>query len=583
MELEFYFPKTKSKHRCIPTTGKVYPSKGGTIRYGVQATMNGSKSLPKYINEEEFNRLGFSAETFEASVSVGEKQVHSRKGYDIDNELSGFSNMEVGDIDFEDYEDEIIESVEDEIIESIRESVDGYSEVLQDGDMDSGSVNVDTELEITVPISGDIDYEWTANKNYDDDEGKWNAETFDIEELFSESNGKVNLTIKEMELLRAIENNYKLNEWDDEMMMGSLYHDEWNMTVYRGVMSSLAQKGIIEIGEPEKIGGKVVANWVFVNPKYIVGQEYDMEIDWNMFECKELMKEYGVEPEQIFQILDRVNPQAFSQQMDAETFESDKEYLSRKEDVAGLDDYERYQLYDEGRMTCDECGADDKTVGFVEEGYKLCEPCDREWMAKQGYEAETFESSSNNCPICKGDIHGDMSMIGEEIVPDICGKCDVYVMPQGSDFKVSCMECGFGDIYGSATPCEECESIEEKIKTVNKGAETFDAESGQMCEVCFGNDDMPYDSDHFTECRRCGKSVCIDCEGEMEHHPEWSKVCAECSNVLDNVHDYGAETFESQNSNMKLALGLTGLGIGLALWKGKELLSLWDRIKEKME
>jgi len=168
----------------------------------------------------------------------------------------------------------------------------------------------------------------------------------------------------------------------------------------------------------------------------------------------------------------------------------------------------------------------------------------------------------------------------------------------------------------------------------------------------------------------------------MEHHPEWSKVCAECSNVLDNVHDYGAETFnaeeemcqmcgekadgmidekfaichdcdtsfgsferskgfkkfgaeikydgakrylrglsgrfegannegffpaeeedfedmvvdeisehteleaetfESQNSNMKLALGLTGLGIGLALWKGKELLSLWDRIKEKME
>jgi len=115
------------------------------------------------------------------------------------------------------------------------------------------------------------------------------------------------------------------------------------------------------------------------------------------------------------------------------------------------------------------------------------------------------------------------------------------------------------------------------------GAETFGAESGQMCEVCFGNDDMPYDSDHFTECRRCGKSVCIDCEGEMEHHPEWSKVCAECSNVLDNVHDYGAETFESQNSNMKLALGLTGLGIGLALWKGKELLSLWDRIKEKME
>ena len=349
--------------------------------------------------------------------------------------------------------------------------------------------------------------------------------------FFSESNGKVNLTIKEMELLRAIDNNHKGNHWgvDEDEMQAFIYHDEWNMTVYRGVMSSLAKKGIIEIGEPEKGGRQVVSNWVVVNPKYTVGQDFDMEIDWNIFECKELMKEFGVEPEQIFQILDRVNPQAFSQQM---------------------------------------------------------------------------------------------------------------------------------------------------------GAETFGAESGQMCEVCFGNDDMPYDSDHFTECRRCGKSVCIDCEGEMEHHPEWSKVCAECSNVLDNVHDYGAETFnaeeemcqmcgekadgmidekfaichdcdtsfgsferskgfkkfgaeikydgakrylrglsgrfegannegffpaeeedfedmvvdeisehteleaetfESQNSNMKLALGLTGLGIGLALWKGKELLSLWDRIKEKME
>ena len=41
-------------------------------------------------------------------------------------------------------------------------------------------------------------------------------------------------------------------------------------------------------------------------------------------------------------------------------------------------------------------------------------------------------------------------------------------------------------------------------------AESFSAESGQMCGVCFGNDDLPYDSDHFTDCRRCGKSVCID-------------------------------------------------------------------------
>jgi hypothetical protein len=84
-----------------------------------------------------------------------------------------------------------------------------------------------------------------------------------------------------------------------------------------------------------------------------------------------------------------------------------------------------------------------------------------------------LNAESDNCPICKGDIYGDMSMIGEEIVPDICGDCDIYVMPQGSDFKVRCIECGYGDIYGSRTPCEECESIADKIEVVNN--ETFEA------------------------------------------------------------------------------------------------------------
>ena len=69
---------------------------------------------------------------------------------------------------------------------------------------------------------------------------------------------KTNLTLKEMGLLRGIENDYKGNLWEDweGRMSASLYHDEWDMKVYRGVMSSLAKKGIIEIGEPEKGGRK---------------------------------------------------------------------------------------------------------------------------------------------------------------------------------------------------------------------------------------------------------------------------------------------------------------------------------------
>ena len=108
---------------------------------------------------------------------------------------------------------------------------------------------------------------------------------------------------------------------------------------------------------------------------------------------------------------------------------------------------------------------------------------------------------------------------------------------------------------------------EQEIMNENPSVEVnYGAESGQMCEVCFGNDDLPYDSDHFTECRRCGKSVCMDCDGEMQSHPDWFKVCGECSDVLDNVHDYGGEDMSLKDS-AKLGFGVGAglLGFNVAL------------------
>lgn len=123
-----------------------------------------------YESETDYSRI------YEASVNVGEKRIMSRKDYDIDNELSGFSNLDYT-IDLDDHEDEITDSVEDTIIDAIRESVD-ENLPISDGDSGSGSVSVDTEIEISVPISGDIDYEWDATINHEDDEHDedWNAE-----------------------------------------------------------------------------------------------------------------------------------------------------------------------------------------------------------------------------------------------------------------------------------------------------------------------------------------------------------------------------------------------------------------------
>ena len=63
----------------------------------------GRRDYIPYESETDYSRI------YEASVNVG-KRIMSRKDYDIDNELSGFSNMDYTDLD--DHEDEIAESVE---------------------------------------------------------------------------------------------------------------------------------------------------------------------------------------------------------------------------------------------------------------------------------------------------------------------------------------------------------------------------------------------------------------------------------------------------------------------------------------
>jgi len=153
-----------------------------------------------------------------------------------------------------------------------------------------------------------------------------------------------------------------------------------------------------------------------------------------------------------------------------------------------------------------------------------------------------LNAESDNCPICKGDIYGDMSMIGEEIVPDICGDCDIYVMPQGSDFKVRCMECGYGDIYGSRTPCEECESIADKMEAVNNrmNAETFESE-GILCKDCpMAGRHVVIRKDHTDE---DGNLMCPFCHSNKNFNniPETTYLLHG-----GNREDLNAETFESE-------------------------------------
>ena len=219
-------------------------------------------------------------------------------------------------------------------------------------------------------------------------------------------------------------------------------------------------------------------------------------------------------------------------------------------------------------------------------------------------DAETFKAE-HSCPICKGEVYGNMSMIGEEIIPDICGDCDIYIMPQG----ISCIECGFGDTYGSATPCESCEPIAEKMKMVNMDAETYDADEGYVqigtmqstpADGYNGYMKMMRDARSLVEIgnmtglnQKLGEAYqdetgrwflpILQKNAETVGNPSPSSPLEETPATVPSPAEPTNENFEAESKNTKMVLGITALGIGLAFWKGKDLLSLWDRIKEKMD
>lgn len=555
MELEFYFPKTKSKHKCVPTTGKVYPSKGGTVRYGVQATMNGSKSLPKYIKEEEFNRLGFGAETYDAEIGYDGAKSYAKA---IDSKFEGANDEGFFPADEEDFKDMVVEEIEEHIdFEDWQErNAESFEATSGSGQISHNPIDVVKQRPAIMRHDHAFThYDWNTG-NYDlTDEQEDELEERIREEISSEPNeGHMELEIEDV-----------AEDDDGEFITANV--DAYTNYGEGRFYGFDAESKINEVDPVDKM------NEMVKNLSDVAYNEFCYRFDIDPEDAQEMSWFIGDHYD---------SPKVISwleENHDKFNAETDKEYLREKERVAGLDKEERYELYDENKLECDECGAVNKTVGYVEEGYKLCQPCDREMMAKQGYDAEMaslseivfednvgkkytthsdydhslindmvsdedlvpMDAESKNCPVCKGEVHGDMSMIGEETVADICGDCDIYIMPQENDYpRVSCIKCGFGDPYGSATTCMNCDAIKNEMEFINMGAETV------------GN-------------------------------PSPSSPLEEVPATVPSPAEPTNENFEAESKNTKMVLGITALGIGLAFWKGKDLLSLWDRIKEKME
>jgi hypothetical protein len=182
----FFIPETLEFEVGVPTTNStifdsanpsqeftltptaIYDTPEGLLNW--RQEMDALKGKPLKAAETDFMK---------AEVDMPEKQIQSRKDYDIDNEVD-IDDLEVGDIDLSPIEDEIVQQLNEEIVDAIKDSVDGELP-LEDGETGSDSVDISTDITLgmDVPIEGTVSFDWTANENYEENpvDDDWAAET----------------------------------------------------------------------------------------------------------------------------------------------------------------------------------------------------------------------------------------------------------------------------------------------------------------------------------------------------------------------------------------------------------------------
>tara|TARA_R110000824_G_scaffold143003_3_gene310398 strand:+ start:1574 stop:3562 length:1989 start_codon:yes stop_codon:yes gene_type:complete len=192
-------------------------------------------------------------------------------------------------------------------------------------------------------------------------------------ESFAAEASKLNLTVKELLLLIAVNKDWNNNDWDmiEGKMYGNFWHDEWDMKKMRGVISSLVKKGVISAMEDSV--NNINITLIIVNNKFTTGvDDCEGSINWNMFECKKIPSHMdmngfvewagGLPNTMISGMME-------SSAYGAESFATENGHLSRC-------------------LSYKTCG------GYADEGLSLCWPCQNLVAdAKQSYSADTSKGN----------------------------------------------------------------------------------------------------------------------------------------------------------------------------------------------
>lgn len=93
------------------------------------------------------------------------------------------------------------------------------------------------------------------------------------------------ITNLEKQIIEALEYGDFANE-SEAGLYGYIHHDEWNMNVYRGVMSSLSKKGIVSWSGTEYVNDHpdLGCNWGYILPKWTIIENDMARMNWELFE-----------------------------------------------------------------------------------------------------------------------------------------------------------------------------------------------------------------------------------------------------------------------------------------------------------
>jgi hypothetical protein len=96
---------------------------------------------------------------------------------------------------------------------------------------------------------------------------------------------KIRITPLEKQIIEALEYSDFANE-SEPGLYGYIFHEEWNMNSFRGVMSSLAKKQIISWAQPEYVNDNpnMGITWGCIDTKYTIIEDRAAFMNWDLFE-----------------------------------------------------------------------------------------------------------------------------------------------------------------------------------------------------------------------------------------------------------------------------------------------------------